>query len=254
MAAVIIVLGVLICSYAAMSSANLLNSAETQIGYANIFCGLAWLLAAVLAATAIAQEKESDTWTLLLATPISGWSVVWGKVLGLLSRLVWPAVLLLAHFLLFALCGVIRWPSVLLVIWVILSFNAIWIATGVYLSLRLKKVTTAVIVNLLLAVCAYVVVWVAFITIENLLDRSSDLAQHLCWTMPYMYLSMGMEGIERVNAPFEGPGNVHLWGGGFTTVVFLVGCAYLGVSFAILAHTARHFDRIVGCAIQKTET
>ena len=34
-------------------------------------------------------------------------------------------------------------------------FNTIWIATGVFLSLRLKKVTTAVIVNMALPVLLY---------------------------------------------------------------------------------------------------
>ena len=49
----------------------MLDDSELQMVYAVIFNGLYWLLVAVLSATAIAQEKESDTWTLLLTAPLS---------------------------------------------------------------------------------------------------------------------------------------------------------------------------------------
>ena len=78
----------LLVTYALLANVNGLDDEDTQIGYAVVFNGLFMLLVCVLAGTAIAQEKESDTWTLLLATPISGWDIVWGKVLGQLRRLI----------------------------------------------------------------------------------------------------------------------------------------------------------------------
>ena len=48
----------------------------------------------MLSSTAIANEKESDTWTVLLVSPISAKSIVLGKLVGLLRRLVWPTALI----------------------------------------------------------------------------------------------------------------------------------------------------------------
>ena len=150
-----------------------------------------WLLTAVLSATAIASEKESDTWTLLLTTPLRGHSVVWGKVAGLYKRLMWPAALIFTHFLAFTLFGVIRWPALFGAVWVIFSFNSLWVATGIFLSLRVRKVTFAVIINLLLAVGIYLVAFFVLMVIGELfIDR--ELPEFVAWYLPYYYLGEGI--------------------------------------------------------------
>jgi len=250
----VVVVGLLGISYLSLASNHSLGDADTQDAYAIFFCGIIWLLTCILSATAIAQEKESDTWTVLLATPLTGAAVVWGKVLGLLRRLMWPMLLIPIHFSLFALGGVIRWAAVLLIVWVIVSFNAIWIATGLYLSLRLKKVTTAVIVNLLLAVFAYGVVFLIVLTIAGFSRTGSDLATHVGWAIPYMYLAIGMEGIRHdsdYSGRFWGPGNVQLNGWEFLTIVLVAGSLYLLLTWSILGYTSRRFDQIVGRAGQR---
>jgi ABC-type transport system involved in multi-copper enzyme maturation permease subunit len=154
-AAAILTIGLLIVTYALVAWNDGLASRDTHRVYAVIFNGLLWLLTAVLSATAIAQEKESDTWTLLLTTPLGGRAIVWGKVLGLYRRIAWPFALFAAHLLVFGIADVIDLSGALLAIWVLFSFNTLWVATGLYLSLRLHKVTVAVILNLLLAVILY---------------------------------------------------------------------------------------------------
>src|SRR4029079_8997121 len=104
--------------------------------------------AGVISATCIAQEKEGDTWTILLASPLSGSAIVWGKALGVLRRLMWPMILAIAHFFLFMLAGVVSPTGFALVVVVMTCFISIWVATGVTLSLMFRKVTIAVIVNL----------------------------------------------------------------------------------------------------------
>src|SRR3712207_9177978 len=61
--AVCVVLGILGLVYLMMAVENALDDTEAQIGFAIVMHGLWWLVSSVLAATAIAQEKETDTWT-----------------------------------------------------------------------------------------------------------------------------------------------------------------------------------------------
>ena len=140
-------------------------------------CVFNFLIAGIISGgirpTAIAQEKESDTWTLLLAAPVSGSTIVWGKALGTARRLLWPMVLVAAHFLLFACCQVITFGAAFAAIWIMITFNSIWIATGVYFSLRFNKTTFAVIANLMLAIAAYLFVFAAFGAASNA-DYASD--------------------------------------------------------------------------------
>jgi ABC-type transport system involved in multi-copper enzyme maturation permease subunit len=285
---------ILLISYAAVSAGGGrgLGDPDAQIGYAIVFNGLLWLLVAVVSATSVAQEKESDTWTLLLATPVSGRTIVLGKAAGLLRRLAWPYAMVGAHFALFTVCRVIQPEALFLVLWVIVSFNMVWIATGIYLSLRLRTVTFAVILNLLLAIVIYPGAAMGLMIGGELLSSDpapgryrsagSAWAQQVLWYMPYWYLGVGMEGIERARrsggpafisygtrdfwlpcdplAAPPPPGSTNPYDSSYFgrrvhaptyfTVVFLAGSMYLMAAGTILLWTARRFDRIVGRARQ----
>jgi ABC-type transport system involved in multi-copper enzyme maturation permease subunit len=244
-------LAMLFVTYAVVYSNDLLNQRGTQVGYAYVFNLLLWLLTAVLAATAIAQEKEGDTWTLLLTTPLGGRAVVWGKVFGLYRRLLWPTALFAAHMLLFAVADVIDLPAAFLVIWVMFSFNSIWVATGLYLSLRLNKVTFAVIANLILAVGMYIGVPAVCFVIGELVSFH-DLQKQVGWYMPYMYLVECVYDRPRQwnNGMIRMPGEVMMTYGEFAFTAVAVGVAHLVAACGILAATAGTFDRIVGRARQ----
>ena len=83
----VICFGILGLIYAAMGADRALQRPQNQVGFAMIFAAVWWVLSAVISASAISQEKESDTWILLLATPMSGRQIVWGKFLAALSFL-----------------------------------------------------------------------------------------------------------------------------------------------------------------------
>jgi len=243
----------LLVTYFVLWGDHLLNEEMSQAGYAWIFNVIIWLLTAVLAATAIAQEKESDTWTLLLTTPLTGAQVVWGKVLGIYKRLLWPAALIVTHFLAFTVFGVISWQALVVAVWVIFSFNSIWVATGLFLSLRHRKVTFAVIVNLLLAVGIYLVAFFVLVIAGEFVGVH-DLQETVAWYLPYFYLADGITAnwSSRQEMVYL-PGNLRVAGETFLTVVFAVGAVHLGVAYAILRATAGRFDRVVGRAPQRTE-
>jgi ABC-type transport system involved in multi-copper enzyme maturation permease subunit len=249
-AAVTVVL--LLAVYLILHGDDLLDEKATQAGFAWMFNLVLWLLTCVLSATVIAQEKESDTWTLLLATPLPGRSIVWGKVLGVYRRMMWPGALVAAHFLAFTVAGVIAWQALLLTLWVLFTFNTIWVATGVYLSLRVGKVTFAVIVNLLLAVLIYLVAFFVLIVVGELWGAGAELASLVGWYLPYYYLAEGIttdwsRWSERViNLP--GPGTMS--GDEFLQTLLLVGVIHVALAGLILSATAGAFDRIVGRAPQ----
>lgn len=246
--AVLVVVGGLLATYFSLAVNSALGEWQVQQAYAVVFNGLFWLLVAVLSATAISQEKESDTWTLLLVTPLGGWAIVQGKVLGLLRRLMWPMILIAGHFLLFAL-GPLKLASVLVVLWVIVTFNSVWLASGIYLSLRFRSPTFAVIANLLLAVASYLGVLTVLGIIGNVTDHYR-LAQVVGWYAPYAYLGVGIEGFEGRTFGFYMPGNTRLDAIEFARLVIIVGLAHLAVAGLILTAVARSFDRIVGRAPQ----
>ncbi len=252
-------LGLLLGStYVLMQKMKELHDPDTHVGYGFVFDTLFLLMVCVLSGTAIAQEKESDTWTTILSSPLSARAIVWGKFMGILVRLFWWFLLIAAHFVVFALIGFISWTAVAITLAVIISFNSVWLATGVYLSLRLTKVTAAVIVNLLLPVLLYGGVSLALVTIESLLNwhRASEQAM---WYLPYFYLvqaltrfrAIGQGYSPNVNGPWQAtmPGtNVPIPAGDWYAVVTQMCVIHLLLALLILIWTTVRFNRIVGRA------
>jgi len=224
-----------------------LDDSDMQIGYAFVFNFLAMLLACVVSATAIAQEKESDTWTLLLTTPLSGWQIVRGKALGLLKRFIWPTVFVAAHFAIFTAFGVLSVWVCLGILWILLTFNLIWIATGIYLSLRVKKSTFAVILNLLLPVAAYLLTFLVAVTLGSLAGgREGNWIGWILYYLPYFYLATAIEKLDNSSSYLPYLRDVdHMT---FAVVTLIVGVLHVILSWFILRYTGLRFDRIVGRA------
>jgi uncharacterized RDD family membrane protein YckC/ABC-type transport system involved in multi-copper enzyme maturation permease subunit len=258
-------LAILLIIYACIG--NNLDEPDGQIGFAIIFGGLTWLLVSVLSATAVTGEKEGDTWTLLLATPLSGGQIVWGKAAGLARRMVWPVALLVAHFALFIVAGVVHPISLALVLWVVLTFNSVWLATGIFFSLRMRRVTFAVIANLMLAVVVYTIPYALLFVFSAIADlRGSNVIELPLWYLPYFYLGEGMQDLNQHYGRFRGyyQGSYHdfslpgMWrnvsAAGFFTAVVLIGLLHLVVAYMILARTAASFDAVVGRAGRQAHT
>ena len=246
----------LLISYGCFLSADVLDEKFLQIPYAIGFNGLTWLVLCVLSGTAIAQEKESDTWTLLLATPVSGRDIVIAKILGIYRRLLWPALLVSAHFALFALCGVISWTAAFHVLWLIVTCNTVWVATGVYLSLRVRKVTFAVIINLMIGIVLYlggaIVLAIASELLSAFAGIHDEWAEPMLWGLPYFMIGYG---VERFSPEFQPQSMQWAPGGAITDahafgLCLVIGAAHVAVAGAIVWLTLNRFNRIVGRAEQ----
>jgi len=197
--AVVTTIGLLLLSYLCFSfDHRALQQEELHIGYAFAMHTLLLLMGVVLSATAIATEKESDTWTLLIVTPVSGQTVMWAKFIGVLRRLLWPWTIVLLHFSLFTLFGILSIYSTIIVLIATITFNLPWIATGCYLSLRVTRVTTAVVLNLMLPILIYGLVPLGLVALQYSIQelRRTELAELMLYYLPYWYMG---EGIDRMS-------------------------------------------------------
>jgi ABC-type transport system involved in multi-copper enzyme maturation permease subunit len=246
---------VLLLTYWLAASENVLDDEESQIVYACAMHGLYWLLIAVLSATSIAQEKESDTWTVLLAAPLRAKSIVMGKLLGLSRRMLWPTLLIFGHFMIFAIAGVINFPILLMILWILITFNSVWATLGVYLSLRMKKVTTAVIINLIVPVVLFIAVPVVLVIIGELVARTDNWGEVVLWYLPYYYLG---HGIDQLCPTMDWSQGMWLPGSrgntveavNYMAVIFAVGLIHIGIAAMIVWQTIQRFDCYVGRARQ----
>jgi ABC-type transport system involved in multi-copper enzyme maturation permease subunit len=251
-AAACVVLAILMFIYVLMSANNVLTEPQSQIPFAFIFCGILNILACVISATAIAQEKESDTWTLLMVTPLTARGIVIGKLLGILRRLAPLCLVITVHFLLFLICGTINPITFLVILYLTFTTNLIWVATGLFLSLKIKRVTFAVMLNLagplLLYLLPLVLLAIIFSSTPN-----DDVIQVVGLYCPYPYMASA---ISHYGSSYARSFWLPVYGAvpeeKFLVFVFLAGAAHLLVSAGIVYFTIRRFDRLVERAPQES--
>lgn len=250
----IVIAGLMLFVYGLLAVNNDLDDDGTHIAFGVILSILWWMLATVLSATVIAQEKEGDTWTLMLATPVSGATIVLGKFLGVLKRMWMPTVLLAAHFAVFSIVGYVTWTASIVVMWCTISCFCIWMASGIYLSLRVSRVTVAVILNIALALIVYVFAPMFEAMLASVINYGRGWDGPFTFhAQPLMYVVMA---VDRLDPGFDWSRTVRLPQVESLTVpmflawAFVVGVIHLLLTAGILAWTIARFDRIVGRAQQ----
>ncbi len=200
--ATLLTVGLLFMSYLCFSlERGILNDRDTHTGYAITMHTLLLLMSVVLSATAIATEKESDTWTLLIVTPVSGQQVMWAKFVGVLRRLFWPWTIVVLHMGIFTLTGAVSIWSTLIVLWTTITFNLLWIATGLYYSLRFNRVTTAVVANLMSPILVYGLAPLILAAMQYGLPgmRRTEIVEIPLYWLPYYYIGVGIDRLSRSN-------------------------------------------------------
>ncbi len=145
----LVIVVALVLTYA--SWGRQLEYSFSHASYLVVFTIIAVLTTSVLSAVSITSEKESRSWPILLATPMSSWQIVWGKYVGLLWRSVPVWSLPMAHGLLFALCGLIH-PAWLLHVLILGAWVTMFLTgSGLLFSTLTRRTTPAVVLNFCLA-------------------------------------------------------------------------------------------------------
>jgi ABC-type transport system involved in multi-copper enzyme maturation permease subunit len=243
--------------------------ADVQTGFAIAFNVVICLAATVISATMMTQEKESGAWPLLIATPISGRQIVLSKTAGVGRRMLVLTMLLLAHFLLIGpLLGAMgvhlpmdgsydyaddsrqgvatMWAPSLLAVYVIVTFNSVWVATGIFFSTRMNRTTTAVVCNFLLlfAVFAGVPLLAAAASFGN----RGDGFTFFLWYFPYFYMVELFQSVGMVTLPSNNGGVIGY--DQFVIWTLAVGLIHLAIAGLILRGCGASFDRVTGRAPQ----
>ena len=161
-------------------------------------------------------------------------------------------ILIVIHFLLFLIGGTINGITFLIILYLIFTSNIIWIATGLFLSLRIKRVTFAVMLNLAGPLVLYVLPLVLLaIIFANTTNNS--VIESVGLYCPYPYIASA---INHWNGQYDRslwmPVYNHVSEADFLTCVALAGLGHLVVSGTILWATIRRFDTIVERAPQQT--
>ncbi len=135
-----------------------LDSEVTQSLYVLVFVVAGALLTLVRAATSITVEKESRTWPLVLATPLSGRRILLDKALAIWRRSAPVWLFAVCHVVLFIGVGHIH-PGAIVHVLLVLAWLAVFLTgAGLYFSSLLRRSTSAVVANLALAAVLWFVV------------------------------------------------------------------------------------------------
>ncbi len=138
---------------------------EAHALYVGIFIGLGSLSVVVFPATSITSEKEARSWPLLLTTTVSDWDIVLGKSVGVLRRSL-PAWIMLVVYLV-PYWGILPFGLFDVVVLVI-GTTILLCGTGLYVSSRLTRTSSAVAANFVLAAS----VWGILHSVLALYERS----------------------------------------------------------------------------------
>lgn len=134
--------------------------------------GVIVLLASVQTTGAISGERDAQTWETLMTTPVSAWRVILDKYLASVVRL-WPLALCVgAHFLYSAIMGHLTWQGAGMVMMLVVSPAMLYLATGLLLSMLLRKGAAASITNIALVLFVWVGLPVMAMLWYELNDRS----------------------------------------------------------------------------------
>jgi ABC-type transport system involved in multi-copper enzyme maturation permease subunit len=124
---------------------------DVHVVFIVVYTIIAALATCVLAATNITSEKESRSWELLLCTPLGDWHILLAKFVGATRRCMPIWLLPIAHILLFSLVGLCNIALLPMYLLIAGGVVVLLVGAGLYFGSRFRRTTTAVILNISLA-------------------------------------------------------------------------------------------------------
>jgi len=229
----------LLYTYAILGASGALDEPDVHGVFVVMFLLAGMLCTAMDAVTSIAPERQARTWPALLSTPVGDWHILLGKAGGTAFRCLPIWLFLLAHVVVFVLAGVLH-PVVLihlllLVIWT----NVFLIGAGVYFSTRHRRVTTALLMNVGMAL----LLWALVPTVAGLLGEAFgdyEISQGLLWLNPVveaLVVTVGACGDFPRALEYNWPHGSAGWG--VTTAAMLVAAVLYSLLGLLLAWRAK---------------
>lgn len=187
-----ITVGTLLFTYLSWARAKYLDESFVHMSYVMLFGFLGMVVNVVFATTRITSEKESQSWLLLLATPLSNDEILLGKAVSAVRRCLPLWGLLAGHVILFVLVGYIH-PAAL----VQLALVVVWVtcfvtAAGLYFGTRFKRTTSAVVAGFALILG----LWLVLPILAGVLaaaDPASQVPGLFMWAHPAVQAAMIMD-------------------------------------------------------------
>jgi ABC-type transport system involved in multi-copper enzyme maturation permease subunit len=169
-----LILTAMVFFYAGMTRHDQFSNDDTQIMFGLMLVGIGLFYSAIIPATVISKEKESRAWPILLSTTLTPWQILTGKWWGSFLHSLPAWSLLVGHMVLFTLVRVIH-PWGLPLLSIALAGPIVFLlGSGLFLSVRFRNTTAAVIANLLLALTIWALAPMAIGFLFSILDVSYE--------------------------------------------------------------------------------
>jgi len=229
----------IIATYLANHYEHSMRSQFVQSFYIVLFVLTLMLIEAIISATSITTEKESRAWPILLATPLSSWQIVRGKVMAsmLKTRIIW--IFLAAHLIIFATLRYIHPIALVHVPLIAIPVFILMCCSGLYFSILLRKSTSAVAANLGFAAAFWIAaptIWGVYSAMNGAHSYSARVfasINPLVTSFAVITSEAGWRAREKLSRldytwPFDGCDNVT------DTTVFLLSLALLYAAMAVV--------------------
>ena len=234
---------ILLLTYAIVAVEEGFDGTDSHILFVIVLFTLGVLATLTASAACITMDKEARCWPMLLMTTLPFWSIVVGKAAGVFRRVAPVWVLLAAHLVLFTGVGLIH-PIVSVQLLLIVTYTIVFLTgSGMYFSSLFKRTTTAVVLNLGLALVVFLgVPMLAGRTPSRIVNAANPFVQIVAATERLSGRRAGRSMFE-VNYRL---GGVRLYLPEFTTLLLASAMGYGGLGVGFMALSTLHFRRRMG--------
>ncbi len=183
----------LIATYIPSALDGALDEDFAHVMYALLFIFLGVMINILFSATRITAEKESQSWSLLLATPLSDWEILFGKAVSAFRRCLPIWGLLAGHVILFVLIGYIH-PIAFLYLAILVAWLTCFVTgIGLYFSSRFARTTSAVVASLGLTIGLWALGPIVIGVLGLATKHEAAFTKYL-WTHPAIQTTVIMSG------------------------------------------------------------
>ena len=168
--------------------------------------GLICLIIPILSAGSIAGERERQTLDLMMTTPVSPFSIIWGKLLSVLVRTLQFIICSIPVMAVAFLYGGMQWHYLIVFFAGILCMAFFNGALGIWCSTMFRRTVPAVIVSILMEVIFYLltvaIVMLAFwFRFRLALENNSEML-FVGWMPALLLFSPGVSFIDAIQSAY----------------------------------------------------